>query len=151
RGGLRDVVLRRCLHDDASIDGEMAILTALRAVDLGVAVPTLLAASRGGAGAGGRPALVLDRLAGRVHPNPPDPERWLRQMAELAVRIHHAKVDAAPYESWLQPDELRRPSDAARPDLWDAAHAIVRGAPPSYAPRFLHRDYQHFNLLWVSE
>ncbi|HKA90549.1 MAG TPA: aminoglycoside phosphotransferase family protein [Haliangiales bacterium] len=154
--GPRDVVLRRWLHDDwgdpaASVHREMATLEALRAVDLGVAVPTLLAASPTGAGAGGRPALLMDRIAGRVHLSPRDPQPWLRQMARTAVRIHHAAVEAIPYESWLEPEKLERPADATRPDLWDAAHAIIRGDPPPYAPRFLHRDYQHFNLLWVRE
>jgi aminoglycoside phosphotransferase (APT) family kinase protein len=70
-------------------------------------------------------------------------------MARTAVRIHHAAIEAAPYESWLNADTLERPADARRPDLWDAAHAIVRRDPPLFTPRFVHRDYQHFNMLWV--
>jgi aminoglycoside phosphotransferase (APT) family kinase protein len=156
RGTSRDVVLRRWSRHDmadpaAFVRDEVAILRALRAVDLGVAVPTLLAVSPTGLGAGGHPALLMDRLPGRVHLNPRDPKRWLRQMATTAVRIHHAAIEANPYESWLKPEELERPADAARPDLWDSAHAIIRGVPPSYVPRFFHRDYQHFNLLWVRE
>ena len=155
-GGPRDVVLRRWTRDDWGdtrelVADEVRVLTALERCDIGVAVPRLLGASVTGDDAGGSPALVMDHLPGRIHLRPGDGDRsgWLGQMATTAARIHALDIEAKPFESWMDTDQLRPPSDTRRPDLWDRAHEVLRAQPPGFRPAFVHRDYQHFNLLWV--
>lgn len=40
------------------------------------------------------------------------------------------------------------PSSATRPAVWERAFDILRQQSPDPAICFIHRDYQHFNLLW---
>lgn len=155
-GAPRDVVLRRWMRDDWGdtrelVADEVRVLTALEAHDIGAAVPRLLGFSTTGDDAGGAPALVMEHLPGRVHLRPRDRDGWLRQMAATAARIHALDIEAKPFESWLETEELRAPSDTRRPELWDRAHAILRAGGPAFRPQFVHRDYQHFNLLWVRD
>jgi aminoglycoside phosphotransferase (APT) family kinase protein len=79
---------------------------------------------------------------------PRDRERWLEQMAHTLVRIHALAIDASPFESWLDLDRLSPLPDASRPDIWrEAIQLVAETRPPTYTS-FMHRDYQHFNLLW---
>ena len=134
----------------SAVAAEVAILETLAASAL--PAPRVIGASTDADGAG--LAVLMERLAGRVLLVPRDRERWLGEMASTLVRIHAlalargARVPA--FESWLDRDRLAPPPDAARPALWRAAHALVaaRVPAPTHAPRFIHRDYQHFNLLW---
>ncbi|HVM08354.1 MAG TPA: aminoglycoside phosphotransferase family protein [Acidimicrobiales bacterium] len=155
-GSHGSVVLRRFLRDDwgdpsVFIAEEVQVLRALENADIGVAVPHLLGASITGEGAGGRPALLMEHVPGRVHLRPRDGAHWLGQMAHTGARIHQVSIDAKPFESWLEIEKLRVPSNATRPDLWRVAHGALREQSPSYTPRLVHRDYQHFNLLWVRD
>lgn len=151
----RDVVLRWWpnegdWHADA-VRAEAAILTNLEQADIGVTTPRLLAVSAEGEGTGGRAVLLMDRLPGRVHLRPRDPHHWLRQVARTATRIHSAGVEAPEYQPWSEFEEARPPGDSQRPDLWRAAFSQMGAEAPAYVPAFVHRDYQHFNLLWVGE
>jgi aminoglycoside phosphotransferase (APT) family kinase protein len=93
----------------------------------------------------------MTRVPGHVLLMPRDRERWLQQVAHMIPRIHAVDVAARPYESWIDTSRLSPPPDASRPDLWRAAFALVTEQRPAPRTCFIHRDYQHFNLLWARE
>jgi aminoglycoside/choline kinase family phosphotransferase len=50
----------------------------------------------------------------------------------------------------IDPAGLTAPDSATRPDVWRDAIAVLRSPPPRPRPPcFIHRDFQHFNLLWA--
>ena len=109
-----------------------------------------LIASTGDVAAGG-PALLMTRVPGRVFLMPRDREHWLRQMAQMLARIHELDATGAGFESWLDAGNLTPPADASRADIWREAFAWVSEQPKAISTCFIHRDYQHFNLLWSRE
>ena len=133
-----------------AVAAEAAVLTALERSD--VPAPHLIA-STGDKAAGG-PALLMTRVPGRVFLMPRDREHWLRQMAEMLARIHEVKITGATgagFESWLDAGQLTPPADASRVDIWREAFALVAEPRRTTRTCFIHRDYQHFNLLWSRE
>jgi len=130
-----------------AVAAEARVLTALERTD--VPAPRLIA-STADVKAGG-PALLMTRVPGRVFLMPRDRDSWLRQMAQMLARIHALDPTGGEFESWLDAGTLTPPADASRADIWREAFAMV--AEPRTAPRtcFIHRDYQHFNLLWTRE
>jgi aminoglycoside phosphotransferase (APT) family kinase protein len=117
----------------------------------GLPTPELLAVDPEGAGTGGRPAMLMARLPGRIDLTPRDPADWLQQMADALAAVH-----ALPPAPWTAPpvdpahvDATEPPPWSTHPHLWDEALAIARSESP--APVFdelVHGDFQHFNLLW---
>ena len=99
----------------------------------------------------GGPAVLMTRLPGQVHLMPRDREDWLRQMAQMLTRIHALPIDGHPFESWLDRGQLTPPPDASRPEVWTAAIAQIANERAPTRTCFLHRDYQHFNMLWSRE
>jgi Ser/Thr protein kinase RdoA (MazF antagonist) len=93
----------------------------------------------------------MTRLPGKMLLMPRDRESWLSQMAQMLVRIHDLALDGKPFESWLDRTQLAPPPDAARADVWREAIALVAEERAPARACFLHRDYQHFNLLWSRE
>lgn len=152
RGERHRVVLRRYVRrpEEAAADvrHEAEILTSLW--DSGLPVPRLLAADPEGEHTGGVPTLLMTRVTGHVHLTPRDPDEWLRQMAAVLPRIHALAVDARPYKPWIDAARLDVPAWSALPDMWRRAIEAVRNAPSSETC-FIHRDFQHFNLLWSRE
>jgi aminoglycoside phosphotransferase (APT) family kinase protein len=153
--GLRHrIVVRRYMGVDqkawgsSAIRQEAAVLSALERS--GLPAPRLLDADPDGLRAG-VPAIVMSRVPGRIHLTPSDPESWLRQMAALLPRIHALSVKAAPFEPWFDASQLEPPPAARNVSIWRRAIDFVSMAPPKYVPHFIHRDYQHFNLLWTRE
>jgi len=152
-GRRESYVLRRWTGgvDDEFVRGAMAtetvVLPALERSD--IPAPRLIGATTDTAHGG--PAVLMTRVPGRVHLMPHDREHWLRQMAATLARIHALDINAQPFESWLDRDRLSPPADASRPDVWREAMALVaQDCPPTHTC-FIHRDYQHFNLLWSRE
>jgi aminoglycoside phosphotransferase (APT) family kinase protein len=96
----------------------------------------------------GHPALLMSFLDGHVELTPRDVEDWLAQMASMLVRIHSTEIEAPVAESWLNRERLVVPEWSTRPGLWRDAFALIDEPPPDSAPRFIHHDYQPFNLLW---
>lgn len=71
-------------------------------------------------------------------------------MADVLATIHGVRP-AEPfrtYESWAWEAKRVVPPWTAYPDSWVRAFALLDGAPPSYVPTFLHRDFSHRNLVW---
>jgi len=153
--GLRHrLVVRRYIGADqlkwaaSAIRREAAVLSALERS--GLPAPRLIDSDPDGMRAG-IPAIVMSRVPGRIHLNPGEPESWLRQMAALLPRIHELSIEAAPFESWFDASKLAPPPGNHDVSVWRRAIDFVSTAPPAYAPRFIHRDYQHFNLLWTRD
>ena len=155
-GSYRDVlVLRQYEHGVLALagSGTAALVrdeaTALRAVhDAGLPAPEPVAADADGRECDGHAAILMTRLPGRLDVTPADPEGWLRQIAVMAVRIHDAQVAAGPFEERIDAAAPVIPASATRPAVWEAAFGILRQQPPEPATCFIHRDFQHFNLLW---
>ena len=127
-----------------SVARETAVLTALERSD--VPAPRLVAST--GDDTPGGPALLMTRVPGRVLLMPRDRVHWLRQMAEMLARIHELEAAGPGFEPWLDTDTLTPPADASRINIWREAVALVARQPPATRTCFIHRDYQHFNLLW---
>lgn len=151
-GRTRDVVLRRIRTDAewaewsaGAVAKEVRVLQSLESHT--IPAPRVLGATDDPAHGG--PALLLTRVPGVPSLMPADREAWLRQMARMLHRIHALPVQAPPFTSWLDVATRRPPHDAQRAMLWEEAHAAM--SAPRAAPEacFLHRDYQHFNLLWT--
>jgi len=138
RGRRTTYVLREWPADSGygprAVASEVAVLTALARHD--IPAPRLIGATGD--------AVLMTRVPGRIDLMPADRDAWLVQMARMLVRIHALPIAGKPYESWSE--RFAVPADAARPELWRAAVAL--GPPPGGATCFIHRDYQHFNLLW---
>jgi aminoglycoside phosphotransferase (APT) family kinase protein len=126
---------------------ETAVLTKLEGSD--IPAPRVIGSITDPARDG--PAVLMTRLPGNVHLMPRDRERWLRQMAQMLARIHALALDAKPFESWLDRSQLSPPPDALRADVWREAIALVAEERAPTRTCLLHRDYQHFNLLWSRE
>ena len=147
-------VLRRWVPDGehaeyviGAVASETAVLTALERSD--VPAPRVIGSTTDAAHAG--PAVLMTRVPGHVHLMPGDRERWLQQMAHMLTRIHALDIDAKPFESWLDRSRLSPLPDASRPDIWSEAIRLVAEERPLTHTCFIHRDYQHFNLLWSRE
>jgi aminoglycoside phosphotransferase (APT) family kinase protein len=130
-----------------TIAAEATVLTALERSD--VPAPRLIAFSSEAATGG--PALLMTRLPGRMLLMPRDRDHWLRQMAQMLARIHALDATGAAFESWLDAGRLTPPPDASRVDLWHEAFAVVAETRSPAERCVIHRDYQHFNLLWSRE
>jgi len=146
--GEREVVVLRQYeqHDDGDLERETLALR--KAPEAGLPAPRLLAASKIGVEAGGHPSILMTREAGRGDLAPADPERLLGQMADVVTRIHDAAIDAPAFEPWIVPSELTVPASASQPALWRELARVLKERESPYRPRFIHRDFQHFNLLW---
>lgn len=147
----RHVVLRRFLWDtrDASAWAVRTEATVLRTVAPAVPVPPVLIEAPDGLVDGSAPALVLERAPGRVDLTPADPDRWLDELVGMLVRIHDLDVDGpTPFRRWTRTDTFVVPRGATKPDIWRRAFAILQDEPAVTERSFIHRDYQHFNLLW---
>jgi aminoglycoside phosphotransferase (APT) family kinase protein len=130
-----------------AVAAEAAVLTALERSD--VPAPRLVASTSDVAVGG--PALLMSHVPGRVFLMPRDREHWLRQMAQMLTRIHALDATGAGFESWLDVSRLTPPADASRADIWREAFALVTEQRKATHTCFIHRDYQHFNLLWSHE
>ena len=155
-GGYRDVlVLRQYEHAALDlVDSETAAMirheaATLRAVyDAGLPAPEPIAADEDGRESDGHPSILMTRVPGRPDITPADPENWLRQMAAMAARIHEVRFAAQPFRARIDAAAPVVPASATRPAVWEAAFGILWQPAPEPATRFIHRDFQHFNLLW---
>jgi aminoglycoside phosphotransferase (APT) family kinase protein len=154
RGATLRLVLRRHLlfhwlqEEPDLADKEARNLRLLERV--GIAAPRLVAVDPEGAECD-VPAVLMTRMPGHLDLEPRDLGTWLRRMAELLPPIH--AVDPGPFhvQRWEIWDDLRAmspPAWSARRRDWERLIEIVRGPWPDHEPRFVHRDFQHYNVLW---
>jgi phosphotransferase family enzyme len=123
----------------------------LRVVEAaGIAAPTLIAVDAAGEESD-VPSVLMTRLRGHLDLHPSDIDRWLRRMAELLPPIHAIDPAAPGLTKWQLWDDLRQaevPDWSRHPESWARLIEIVRGPWPAYRPRFIHHDFQHYNVLW---
>ena len=116
----------------------------------GIAAPRLVAVDATGLECD-VPAVLMTRLSGHLELQPRDMEGWLRRMAELLPPIHAVDVTNASLAHWEVWDDLRNtnvPQWSSHRESWRRLIEIVRGPWPDYKPRFVHHDFQHYNVLW---
>ena len=155
-GSYRDVLVLRQYEPGvlAFMDSDTAALVRheaaiLRAVyDAGLPAPEPIAADADGRESDGHPAILMTCLPGRVDVTPADPDGWLRQIAAMAARIHDVQVAAGSFQRRIDAAAPVIPVSATRPAVWEGAFGILRQQAPEPATCFIHRDFQHFNLLW---
>ncbi len=150
-GSRTRVVLRRYTQgqtDRAStyVEQETKILTQLS--NTTIPAPHMIASDATGENTGGVPALLMTLVPGRMELSPKDPERFVREMAEHLVRIHEAKIDGRALDRPVKPTAERIPAASTSRTTWMRALDLMNREPPPFDPCFLHRDYQHFNMLW---
>jgi len=153
RGVRTSVVLRQYpggLDLGRELDREIANLEVVQGS--GLPVPRVLASDVAGTSTGGAPSLLMTRLPGHVHVDPPEPRSWLTRIAELAALLHSLDLPARTFrpwsDSWVAIDRFRVPVGARKPDVWRAAFAVMAETPPEDTAVFLHRDFLPVNLLW---
>jgi aminoglycoside phosphotransferase (APT) family kinase protein len=113
--------------------------------------PKIIAADPHGEFTGGLSALLMTRVPGRVHLAPRAPEDWLRQMARQLAEIHAVSLPAPAFDRWRTSTDVRVPERTRNRAVWERAIEIMGRPEPSFDPTFIHRDYQHFNMLWTRE
>jgi Ser/Thr protein kinase RdoA (MazF antagonist) len=116
-----------------------------------IATPKVVAADPAGTDAG-VPVVVMTEAPGLVRARPePDPEAWLRGLADV---VH--TIDAAPvatdglsrYEHW-DTGPVETPVWATDAGPWRAMDAIIGTEIPAAPWRFIHRDLHPLNVLWA--
>ena len=149
RGRRRWLVVRRFVdRDDLRPDAvalEARILEALEATD--IPAPVVVASDPSGADAG-VPALLMEKLPGRIELRPARVPEYAEQMGRMLARIHQGPdIDAPPEGIWTW--RAKEPSWRHDAVLWKEV-ADVLARRPETPTRFIHGDFQHFNLLWSS-
>lgn len=141
--GATTVVVRRWIGSPDGADDVRREARVLSHLGLPFA-PELIAVDEDGS-KGDVPAVVMSRLPGRVGLG--TDEEYLRNLAAVLPKIHALTLELPPYESWGSQREC--PSWAQRPDLWEAAFQVHAAKSPSGDVCVVHRDFQHFNVLWT--
>lgn len=149
-GTARSFVLRRFLRVDRfradAVAIESRVLKALE--QTAIPAPRLVAVDEHGS-TSSAPALLTLKLPGRIELRPDRVRDYAEQIANMAARIHaDLPVDAPAVLDWTWPDK-----DAAswsrRPALWAQVASVLAQPPSTTTTRFVHGDFQHFNLLWA--
>src|ERR1700744_6498609 len=101
----------------------------------GLPVPSILATDVAGASTGGAPSLLMTRLRGHVHLNPPEPRSWMTTIAELAALLHSLDLPAKTFRPWTDswiapPDGFQVPVGAQQPAVWQGGVGGLAGRPP---------------------
>jgi aminoglycoside phosphotransferase (APT) family kinase protein len=149
-GGRRSVVLRQYERDeDVLTEREARALAAVASTP--VPAPQVIAFDPVGAAAGGHPSLLMTRERGDVFLTPADEDDWIEQIAAVLVLIHELDLDAAAYERWGAISERPPPSSAQDVGLWRDVLRLLNEDESPVPHTFIHRDFQHFNMLWARE
>lgn len=157
RGVRRFVVLRQYpegIGVEPALENEISNLGVV--AGSGLPVPTVLATDVAGVGTGGSPSLLMTRLPGHVHLSPTDSRSWMARIAEIAALMHSLDLPAKRFSPWTDSwiasrDELRVPTGAQSPDIWNAAFRVMAERPPRDTDAFLHCDFLPVNILWSRE
>jgi aminoglycoside phosphotransferase (APT) family kinase protein len=76
-------------------------------------------------------------------------------MAHQLVRIHDVEVTEQvrprAYQAWTSAERVRLPEATEKPGVWQRAVDVIRGEPPGYEGRFLHRDFHPGNVLFAGQ
>ncbi|MBM3140536.1 MAG: aminoglycoside phosphotransferase family protein, partial [Chloroflexi bacterium] len=148
------LVLRRYLRTDwlaeepALAEKEARVLRALAATDL--PAPRVLAHDADGARAGA-PAVLMERMRGRIDLSAERLESGIPAMAGLLARIHALACEPLPrlqpYRAWHDPETARPPAWTRTPEAWQRLVRADRAPLPPHEPVLLHRDYHPGNVL----
>lgn len=96
----------------------------------------------------GAPAHLMSRLPGT--PTTRADHEVVTAMADVLAAVHRVRP-AEPFrtfQSWAWEAKWVVPDWSRQPEAWSRAFALLAAGRPGYRPTFLHRDYQHRNLLW---
>jgi len=146
---LRRHLLFRYLADEPDLAAREARILQL-VENAGIAAPRLVAVDADGAECD-VPAVLMTRLGGHLELTPRDVELWLRRMAELLPPIQSVKPRGGQVQEWKLWEDLRQaqpPTWSRNLADWERLIEMVRRPWPQYEPRFIHRDFQHYNVLW---
>lgn len=133
-------------HGDALTTRERDVQRLL--ADSAVPAPMSLALDAPGAQCG-HPAHLMTLLPGSLDRMRTDDHSFAR-LADVLADIHAVTPTKAigEYRSWAWESKFVVPVWASEPDVWRHAFAVLRSPPPAFTPCFIHRDFQHGNVLW---
>ena len=79
--------------------------------------------------------------------------RHLERLAAALADVHVVRPVTRPreYQSWAWEAKFVVPDWAVHPEAWRDAFDLLRTDPPGHEPTFLHRDFQHRNVLWEGD
>lgn len=119
--------------------------------DSGVPAPRSRALDADGR-ACGFPAHLMSLLPGRTDLDRVD-QVSLERLAHLLAGIHDISptIEVRTYQSWAWEAKYSVPPWATAPALWEDAFALLRTEAPDVEPCFIHRDFQHRNVLWSGD
>lgn len=122
------------------------------AAELDVPTPAPVALDQEGRWFGG-PSFVMTRIPGRPDVNPANLDRWLNEIADVLLGIHHHSISGAPtvmraphrLESWKPPEGIR-----LSPLVERAIEQVEGHLPSAFAAKRVvsHGDFHPGNLLW---
>lgn len=100
----------------------------------------------------GFPAHLMSQIPGRVDLDLVDTVS-LDRLAHLLATIHEISptIEVRTYQSWAWEAKYSVPPWATDPAMWEDAFALLRTEAPDYEPCFIHRDFQHRNVLWSED
>ena len=153
-GQVSQAVLRTYVRADVVSEEPEIALREARVLELlgptAVPAPRLVAADATGEEAG-VPAVLMTRVPGRVEWWAKDLDRFVSELADLAVMIHSVEL--------LEPGRLIAfgkyeqsaylpPRWATRPEIWERAFEIFHGPAPAGDDLFIQRDFHPGNVLF---
>lgn len=147
-GGTRDLVLRTFVDAERagdSLNREADALTLL--TETGVPAPGLVAVDP----TAEHPSLLMTHLPGRTVLDNEGLEARVPALARQLVAIHAVRPAERPrpYVTLTTADTVVTPKGADA-TAWAAAIDVIREPAPSFEGRFLHRDFQPGNVLFVA-
>jgi len=152
KGATRRLVLKLYRPDPSEPDSAWREAHILRLLaESNLPVPRVVAIDREGADSGW-PALLMTQMPGRRRLRPRETQPWLRQLAQLAGRVHGLALPTSElptYRTWGLHDPLQMPDWWADPGVWRRAIEIFHGMAPPEPAVFIHRDFHPGNVLWT--
>ncbi|MPZ99630.1 MAG: phosphotransferase [Dehalococcoidia bacterium] len=154
-GRRRGLVLRRYVRANwLDLEPDLAEKEALvlRALETGeVAAPRLVAVDEDGTECD-VPAVLMERMPGRIDLSVDTLARGIEAMADAVARIHAIRCEAVPglqpYVTWADLDAVSPPSWTRDAGAWRAVIEVARRPLPDVPHVLVHRDYHPGNVLW---
>ncbi|NNK91244.1 MAG: aminoglycoside phosphotransferase family protein [Acidimicrobiia bacterium] len=149
---LKQVTNARWLAERPDVVGYEAKVLEMLGTDTSLPVPEVVAVDATGAEAGD-PSMLITHIDAAPAGSLDRPDDVLEPLAETAVAIGEVEPPSwvRPFVRYLDASEASPPLWTTVEPVWERAIDALAGAAPDTEPRFIHRDYHHWNVLWHDE